>query len=493
MTASGGAGRNLTMVQDPSNDSPRSGALPVGEAWQAARDGVTTHASPLVLDPQRLPQLLGTVVAMSGDMDTHTVLHRIVEAAVHLVGARYGALGVLSERGKVTDLITVGVDDPHLCAAMGLPQGHGLLHTMVDDRKPLRVVDVAAHPRSAGFPAGHPVMRTLLGVPLMVRGTVYGEIYIADKTDGTLFNDDDEHLLTALASAAGVSIENARLYEQLKRAAEHFQRRMLPVLPDLAPLEAAARYEPASELPRLGGDWYDAMILPDGATCVVVGDVTGHDVEAAPLMSQIRNMLRALAFDRCGPPGLVVSRLDHTLTMFEDPPTATLVFGRLDWTPEGYVFGWSNAGHPPPLLVAPDGSTRYLAPARHGIPVGIDASVPRFSHAHPLPPGATLLLFTDGLVERRGQDIDTGLDDLAEHAARLARAPLEELCDALIAQSRQVFDDDVAVLALRTPDDSADESAGLFGEAVSQLDDGCGQCTRPPREGEERVASSDEW
>jgi serine phosphatase RsbU (regulator of sigma subunit) len=443
------------MVHDPSHDSPPSGAFPAGETRQAARDGPTAQASQLVLDPQRLRQLLGTVVAMSGDTETRTVLHRIVEAAAHLVGARYGALGVLSEAGGVTDLITVGIDDPHLCAAMGLPQGHGLLHTMVDHREPLRVADVAAHPRAAGFPAGHPVMRTLLGVPLMVRGTVYGDLYLADKTDGTPFDDDDEHLLTALASAAGVCIENARLYEHLKRATEHFQRRLLPVLPDLAPLEAAARYEPASELPRLGGDWYDAMVLPDGATCVVVGDVTGHDVEAAPLMGQIRNMLRALAFDRCGPPGLVVSRLDRTLTMFEDPPTATLVFGRLERAPDGYTFGWSNAGHPPPLLIGPDGSTCYLAPARHGIPVGIDASVPRFSHAHPLPPGATLLLFTDGLVERRGQDIDTGFDGLAGHAARLAAAPLEELCDALIIQSGQVFDDDVAILALRTPADSA--------------------------------------
>nr|WP_256255968.1 SpoIIE family protein phosphatase [Streptomyces sp. MUSC 14] len=94
-----------------------------------------------------------------------------------------------------------------------------------------------------------------------------------------------------------------------------------------------------------------------------------------------------------------------------------------------------------------------MASARHGIPVGIDASVSRFSHEHPLPPDSTLLLFTDGLVERRGQDIDTGLDDLAEQAARRATAPPEDLCDALISRSRQVFDDDVALLALRTASD----------------------------------------
>ncbi|WP_431965834.1 PP2C family protein-serine/threonine phosphatase [Actinacidiphila sp. bgisy160] len=426
------------------------------QRWRRGQAGGGVAARPpqRALDRHRLRHLLDAVGAVSTDMDTRTVLRRIVEAATDLVAARYGALGVLNESGKVIDLITVGIDDPRLCAAMGLPQGHGLLHTMVDDREPLRVADVAAHPRAAGFPPGHPVMRTLLGVPLMMRGTTYGDLYVADKMDGTPFDDDDEGLLTALASAAGVSLENARLYEQLRRAAEHFQRRMLPLIPDLAPLEAAARYEPASELLRLGGDWYDAMVLPDGATCVVVGDVTGHDVEAAPLMGQIRNMLRALAFDRGEPPGLVVSRLDHALTMFDEPPTATLVFGRIEpgrGEAGQYTFTWSNAGHLPPLLVSADGSTHYLAPARHGIPVGIEASVPRFSHEHPLPPGSTLLLFTDGLVERRDQDIDTGLDDLAEQAARLATAPLEELCDTLISRSRQVFDDDVALLAVRTP------------------------------------------
>ncbi|MER6923980.1 GAF domain-containing SpoIIE family protein phosphatase, partial [Streptomyces spiralis] len=335
-----------------------------------------------------------------------------------------------------------------LLAESGLPRGHGLL----GDLGPVRIDDVAADPRSVGFPAGHPVMTSLLGVPLRVRGTVYGTLFLADKLDGTPFGDDDEALLTALASAAGVSVENARLYEHLKRAAEQFQRRLLPVLPDLAPLEVEVRYQPASELTRLGGDWYDAVLLPDGAVLVVVGDVTGHDVEAAPMMGQIRSMLRALAFDRCGPPGLVVDRLDHALTMYTDPAAATLVMARIVREPRaGYTMCWTNAGHPPPLLVTADGAAHWLAPEPHGIPIGVDPALTRPDHTHPLPPASTLLLFTDGLVERRGQDIGTGLRHLADSAAALATAPLSTICDSLISRE-DTYDDDVALLALRVPE-----------------------------------------
>ncbi|MEU1608088.1 PP2C family protein-serine/threonine phosphatase, partial [Micromonospora matsumotoense] len=306
-------------------------------------------------DQRLLRRLLDAVVAISADMDPRAVLQDIVEAAADLVAARYGALGVLGDSGDIVDLITVGVDDEKLKAASGLPQGHGLLRGLVADGTPLRVDEIAADPRSVGFPPDHPPMTTLLGVPLRVRDTLYGNLYLADKHDGTPFSDEDQALLTALASAASVSIENARLYERLRRAAEHFQRRLLPILPDLGPLTVEGAYQPASDLPRLGGDWYDALLLPDGGTCVVIGDVTGHDVEAAPLMSQIRNMLRALAYDHGGPPDLIVSRLDRALSMFDDPPTATLVCGRIEEGRDGYTFRWSNAGHLPPLLIGADG------------------------------------------------------------------------------------------------------------------------------------------
>lgn len=362
-------------------------------------------------------RLLEAVVAITADMDVRSVLQHIVTAGTELIETRSGALGVLGEDGAVVDLITAGTGE-----------------------------------RSGAAPPGHPASREVLGVPLTVRGTVYGNLCLSGKEDGTPFTDDDEALLTALASAAGVSIENARLYERLKYTTEQFQRRMLPDLPDLGPIEVRARYQPASELPRLGGDWYDVLVLPDGVPCIIVGDVTGHDPGVAPVMGQFRNMLRALAHDRGGPPGVIVSKLDDVVGTLDDPPAATLVLGRLEERGAGeYAFHWTNAGHPPPLLIARDGTACYLAPPRHGIPVGVDPRLPRPDHEHPLPPGSTLMLFTDGLVERRGQDIDDGLQALAEQAGSLAGAALDVLCDEVIANHGQVFDDDVAVLVVRMP------------------------------------------
>ncbi|WP_329172087.1 PP2C family protein-serine/threonine phosphatase [Streptomyces sp. NBC_01477] len=387
---------------------PRSGPAALSLEEQLRR---------LTAGQRKQRRLLDAVVTISADMDSRAVLGHIVRAGTELIDTRYGALGVLGENGDVVDLISVGADEaPALC------------------------------------PPGHPAVRTVLGVPLTVRGTVYGNLCLSGKNDGTPFTDDDQALLTALASAASVSIENARLYERLKYTTEQFQRRMLPELPDLGPIEVRARYQPASELPKLGGDWYDVLVLPDGVPCLVVGDVTGHDPGVAPVMGQFRNMLRALAHDRVGPPGVIVAKLDDVVATLGDPPAATLVLGRLEqWRQGEYTFHWTNAGHPPPLLIAEDGTVRYLAPPRHGIPIGVDTRLPRPDHQHPLPPGSTLLLFTDGLIERRGQDIDEGLRALAEQASALATAPLDVLCDEVIANHGQVFDDDVAVLVVRLP------------------------------------------
>ncbi|MFG1810901.1 PP2C family protein-serine/threonine phosphatase [Streptomyces sp. NPDC049040] len=399
------------MTEDTGQGHPREGGPPASLEEQLRR---------LTAVQRRQRRLLDAVVAISADMDMHNVLHHIVTAATELINARYGALGVLGEDGEVVDMITVG--------------------------------GVGADEIAACFPAGRPAGMKVLGAPLTVRGTVYGNLCLSGKNDGTLFTGEDETLLTALASAASVSIENARLYERLKYTTEQFQRSLLPALPDLGPIEVRARYQPASELPNLGGDWYDVHILPDGVPCIVVGDVTGHDPGVAPVMGQFRNMLRALAHDRGGPPGVIVSKLDEVVATLVDPPAATLVLGRLEERRAGeYTFHWTNAGHPPPLLITEDGGVCYLAPLRHGIPVGIDTRLPRPDHEHTLPPGSTLLLFTDGLIERRGQDIDEGMRALAAQAGSLSTAALDVLCDEVIANHGQVFDDDVAVLVVRIP------------------------------------------
>src|SRR5215218_10163943 len=148
------------------------------------------------------------------------MLDRIVSAAVGLVDARYGALGVLDETGtRLSQFITVGLDD-ETCRAIGtLPEGHGILGLLIVDPKPIRLPDLHEHPDSYGFPPRHPPMKSFLGVPIRVRNQVFGNLYLTDKTTAEVFTDIDEELVVGLAAAAGVAIENARLHERVQRYA----------------------------------------------------------------------------------------------------------------------------------------------------------------------------------------------------------------------------------------------------------------------------------
>lgn len=170
-----------------------------------------------VLDEQtRLRLLLDAVVSMSADLSLDGVLDRIVQAASSLVGARYAALGVLgvgSER-RLRTFVHHGISDEEAEAIGPLPSGHGLLGLIIDHPEPIRLPDIAAHPDSYGFPPHHPPMKSFLGVPLLIRGHVFGNLYLTDKTDAELFSEQDERIAVALASAAGVAIENAQLYEE---------------------------------------------------------------------------------------------------------------------------------------------------------------------------------------------------------------------------------------------------------------------------------------
>ena len=173
-----------------------------------------------VAGPRSLRRLLDAVLSVTSDLDLTTMLHRIVSAAVELVDARYGALGVLdASRTSLAEFLTVGVDDEAHRAIGELPRGHGILGLLIVDPKPIRLPDLREHPDSYGFPPNHPPMRSFLGVPVRVRDEVFGNLYLTDKTTAEVFTDVDEELVVALAAAAGIAIENARLHARVQELA----------------------------------------------------------------------------------------------------------------------------------------------------------------------------------------------------------------------------------------------------------------------------------
>ncbi|MEU8617662.1 GAF domain-containing SpoIIE family protein phosphatase [Streptomyces sp. NPDC048623] len=419
----------------------------------ARLDVIAGRLRDLAKAKDRLQGLLDAVLALSREEDLPAVLHRFVTTAMDLTGARYGALGVLDDSGEELErFITAGLSESERAdlADTDFPRGRGVLGHLIRDPRPLRVDDIASHPASVGFPPGHPHMRTLLGVAISVRGTIYGDLYLSERRDGRPFDRDDEDIVVTLAGAAGIAIENMRLFEQVRDSAEHFQRLLLPTLPDLRPFTGAAVYRPAPTPGHLGGDWYDAIWLPDDSCAVVIGDVVGHDLHAAAAMAQTRSMLRALLYDRLTPPSSVLHQLDRTLHAITDLPVTTACLARIEPAGDSWTLHWSTAGHLPPLLITPDRQTRYLH-AEPGLPLAVNTDQHRPDHTHPLPPGATVVFYTDGLVEHPAHPIDDGLARLAELATASIGLPLQDFVDALADHHPSDGHDDMAILALRTP------------------------------------------
>ncbi|MGA5900944.1 GAF domain-containing protein [Streptomyces venetus] len=242
------------MAGERRGPQPRQPQLPdlhVRLRTELGRIDEQLHA--LVDAMDRMQGLLDAVVAISREVELTAVLHRIVTTAMELVGARYGALGVLNESGEhLEKFITAGLSERERTDLAGtdLPRGLGVLGPLISHPEPHRIDDIEAHPASVGFPPGHPRLRTLLGVAISVRGEVYGDLYLSERRDGQPFDIHDENVVTALAGAAGIAIENVRLFEQVRVGAEQFQRLLLPALPDLRPFSAAAVYRPAAEPPR---------------------------------------------------------------------------------------------------------------------------------------------------------------------------------------------------------------------------------------------------
>lgn len=287
-------------------------------------------------------------------------------------------------------------------------------------------------------------MESVLAVPLLVRGRVTGVLTWASTDPARRYDEDDVRFAEHLARRAASAIDNADLYGQTRAVAEQLQRAVLPLaLEGTADWDVAWRYEPSGRT-EVGGDFYDAFPLADGRYVAFVGDVMGRGVAASAAMAQMRSAVRAFASADPSPEA-VLAALDRMMLQFDTEQLVTLVYVLADGA--AGTLRIASAGHLPPFVVRPDGSVDRL-PDADGPPLGLGWA--RTGLEVSMGPGDTLLLVTDGLVERRGEDIETGLGRLRGAAAALADDHLDEgLAEVLRRVEDGSSDDDVAALVLR--------------------------------------------
>ncbi|WP_182113786.1 MULTISPECIES: SpoIIE family protein phosphatase [unclassified Actinotalea] len=302
-------------------------------------------------------------------------------------------------------------------------------------------------------------------LPMRARGRTVGAISLFRGPERAPMSAADLAAAREVAGRAGLALDNARLYRQQRQLAEAFQRSLLTEPPQADHLQVAVRYVPAAEAAKVGGDWYDAFVEPDGATVIVIGDVVGHDGAAAATMSQVRSILRGVAVTCGATPAAVLERVDRALRSLRLDALATAVVATIEQTDDDRGRGLtrvrlSNAGHPTPLVLHPDGSVAALTAGRPDILLGVRPDTERRETVATLERGATLLLYTDGLVERRDRGLREGIALLRRTLGELAPADPETICDQVLARMLPVHaDDDVALVAVRLQGSAAPRPA----------------------------------
>lgn len=299
-------------------------------------------------------------------------------------------------------------------------------------------------------------LHTVVAVPLPGPGGSSGAVVLGWTRPGPV-DPADLVGLSTIAGSAGRALDRARVLHHRTSVAHELQNAMLTTLPVVAGLTTAARYQPADSREHVGGDWFDVAPLLDPArpheqnVVVSVGDIVGHTLQAATVMGQARSMLRQAAWDHpAGPPSRVVAAFETASTGLGLHAVGTAVLAQLTRSAgRGWTMRWSNAGHPPPVLLLPDGTTRLLTEHDPLFGFGLTAERPRRDHGCAVPPGALLFLYSDGLVERRGEDIDDGIDELLALLDGLRGSAPREIVDAAVETLAREAPDDVVALAIR--------------------------------------------
>ena len=292
-------------------------------------------------------------------------------------------------------------------------------------------------------------------VPLVARGQTLGALGLFTGRERGPHTDGEIDTAVEIGRRAGLALHHARLYGQQRDLADALQRSMLTAPPEPDHCEIAVRYVPAAEGAEIGGDWYDAFIQEDGGTVLAIGDVAGHDTRAAAAMGQVRGLLRGIGYSSGGTPAEILTALDRAVQGLALETMATALVGRLEESDEDLRAGrtwfrWSSAGHPAPIVIAADGAVALLDGTPADLLLGVAPNMRREDRIACLTRGVTVLLYTDGLVERRDRDVDTGTTELMSVLTEYAGLPLEELCDRVL---ERLFlpdaEDDVAILAVR--------------------------------------------
>ena len=404
---------------------------------------------------ESLAQSLDT--GTTADQLARLVVPRLADWATVTLLAGDGAPGSSARAHRDPGLLDAV--DTYLSGRVTAPRDQTALAEAMRSGEPVHLTDVAPDLGPESMPEGAVRSawqrldpRSSLFVPLRARGGGFGVLSLVRCGDRPPAGPDDVALAVEVARRGALALDNARLFGRQQRVAETLQHSLLTPPLQPAGLEVAVRYRPAVSEDLVGGDWYDAFPRPDGATVLVIGDVTGHGVEAAVAMAQLRSAVRTLAYDSPDSPAGTLDRVDRVLTGLPVGSLATVLVAHLVPPAHGgpgRVLRWSSAGHLPPLVLGADDGVRVLSTPPERL-LGADEPGTRRDHETALAPGETLLLVTDGLVEAGRRGIDEGVAAVAAALSGLARLSADALCDRLLTRVLpDRTDDDVAVLAVR--------------------------------------------
>jgi serine phosphatase RsbU (regulator of sigma subunit)/anti-sigma regulatory factor (Ser/Thr protein kinase) len=371
------------------------------------------------------------------------LLDELLSRVVEIVDVDTAAILLLEDDGRSLVPHAARGLEGEVEIGVRIPVGAGFAGRIAAERRPLLITAVE------DAEILNPVLRgrglkTLLGVPLVVEGSLIGVLHVGSLHDRQ-FQDDDIQVLQLAGDRAALAI-HGRLTERERGLADAMQRSLMPTLPEFPGIALAGRYLPAASA-QLGGDWYDAFPLPGGTLGVAIGDVAGRGFRAAAVMGQLRSGLRAYAMEG-RPPDEVLQRLSHLLRQLERGFSATLLYLVIDPLHDSLVL--AGAGHPPPLVARGDGECAFLE-MRGSVPLGA-VRVPRYATVDAeLESGDVLVLYTDGVVERSDESLDAGFERLHAAVAPGPRDP-QRLCDTILSEllPEGSGQDDAALLVMRS-------------------------------------------